>query len=116
MFCLIFGNGGGLTGQDSYLIVILLLLTYFTLFMEKKIILVFGLIVLLAVVAVVYLFAARRRGKGFFSEEDFPADEESPWEIVDKQYARGEIDREELERRRSLLRGETGESEEGGDR
>jgi uncharacterized membrane protein len=76
----------------------------------------FGLIVLLAVVAVVYLFTARGRETGFFSKGDLPADEESPWEIVDKQYARGEIDREELERRRSLLRGETGESEEGGTR
>jgi len=74
----------------------------------------FGLIVLLAVVAAVYFFTARRRGTGF--EGELSDDDESPWEIVGKQYARGEIDREELERRRSLLRGETGESEEGGAR
>ncbi len=78
----------------------------------------FGLIVLLVTVAAVYLFTARGRETGFFSKGDLPADEDSPWEIIEKQYARGEIDREELERRRSLLRGEgaRSESEEGGAR
>lgn len=57
--------------------------------------------ILIAAVAAVVYFSSKRN-------ENNPAnDTDSPLEIIEKRYARGEIDRAELARRRSLLKGET---------
>jgi uncharacterized membrane protein len=74
----------------------------------------FGLLILLVAVAVVYMFLARGKNRDFLFGKDLPDEDDSPLEIVNKQYARGEIDKRELERRRALLRGETDESVKGG--
>ena len=58
------------------------------------------LIILVAAVAAVYLYSARGGKKA-----PLPHDEDSPWETINRQYARGEIDRDELQRRRTLLEG-----------
>ena len=67
------------------------------------------LIILVAVIAAVYLYSVRGREKA-----TLPYHEDSPWEIINRQYARGEIDRAELERRRALLKGERVDSKKGG--
>jgi len=54
--------------------------------------------ILIAAVAAVVYFSSKRN-------ENNPAnDTDSPLEIIEKRYARGEIDRVELATRRSLLR------------
>ncbi len=54
--------------------------------------------ILIAAVSAVVYFSSKRN-------ENNPAnDTDSPLEIIEKRYARGEIDRAELERRRSLLK------------
>lgn len=57
-------------------------------------------LVTIAVAATIIYFAAKR------NENDLANDSDSPLEIIEKRYARGEIDRAELARRRSILKGE----------
>jgi len=57
--------------------------------------------ILIAAVAAIVYFSSKRNS-------NFQAiDSDSPLEIIEKQYARGQIDRAEFARRRSVLKGET---------
>ena len=57
-------------------------------------------LILIAAVAAIAYFGSKRN-------EIFRAnDSDSPLEILEKQYARGQIDRAEFARRRSVLKGE----------
>ncbi len=57
--------------------------------------------ILIAAVAVVVYVSSKRNENYLANNTD------SPLEIIEKRYVRGEIDRAELARRRSLLKGET---------
>ncbi len=59
----------------------------------------FAAFILIAVVAAIIYFGSKRNN-GYQTN-----DKDSPLEITEKQYARGEIDRTEFARRRSVLKG-----------
>ena len=59
----------------------------------------FAAFILIAVVAAIIYFGSKWNN-GYQTN-----DKDSPLEIIEKQYARGEIDRTEFARRRSVLKG-----------
>lgn len=63
-----------------------------------------GLILIIVVIAIVVALLAPTAGRGFFTGTHTPATTtETPLEILNKRYARGEIDRVEYESRKRDL-------------
>ena len=63
----------------------------------------FFMMVLPIVVVALVIWALSTRGKAFWGRADQDAKERSALDILEERFARGEIDREEFERRRGVL-------------
>jgi putative membrane protein len=63
----------------------------------------FFMMVLPIVVVALVVWGVSTRGRAFWAGGDRDGEERSALQILEERFARGEIDREELERRREIL-------------